>query len=201
MTSAFDAEARHTRIRAITACKSCSTSLTHFRTDFPSLTPVFTLNHTRFACTLTTHTESHTRRAFDQHGGSFAPVEIHVPVPSQDVTRHSALPLHHDGRCPPGSLSWRRKHVEPPGSRSSLPDHGQGACCAELPQWQQRSCWCFRWCACLPHPREPSQATHDSVQGSPGCRHREPQRQAGYANSYEAETAASLARSEKQSIS
>lgn len=155
-------------------------SLTHFPTIFLSRTLPHLALHP--ICPHIYNTpDTHTRRAFDQHGGSFAPVEVHVPVLTQDVTRHAPLSLYHDhGGGPPGGFPRCWKHVQPPGHRSSLPHHGQGACRPELPQWQQRSCRRFRRCACLPHPREPRQAAHDGVQGSPGCGSRESEGQAGY---------------------
>jgi hypothetical protein len=101
------------------------------------------------------------------HGSPTPPVEVHVPVPHEDVARHSPIAVH----CyKPQCLSGRWEHVQPPGSCPPLPCHGKSACRSERSQWQLRSCRSLRRCKGLPHPRQPCQTAHFAPQRSSSCR-------------------------------
>jgi len=109
-----------------------------------------------------------TNYPIDQHGGSSATVEVHVPVPLQNVPRHPPLTLHHGRRPRCFSCGW--SHVQSPGPRSPLPNHGQSARRPERTQRQQRSCRSFWRSACLPHPCESRQVAHFFAQRGSGYR-------------------------------
>jgi hypothetical protein len=111
----------------LVAYELISVTLWHGSVPFP--TRLFPSNERTQSRTTSSRTRTRTQHAIDQHGGSLAPVEVHVPVPLKDVPRHPPLTLHN--RCWPRCFSRSWEHVKPPSSWPSLPDHGQGTRCPE----------------------------------------------------------------------